>query len=56
MADYKQALDHVEDILRRMQGSLYKFQKTANPDVFCSTLPNHWRFDLKSILLNILNF
>ncbi|KAI6239808.1 hypothetical protein M3Y99_00532500 [Aphelenchoides fujianensis] len=42
MDEYKSALDNVEEWLRRI-GGMSKFQKTGSPDIFCSTLPSHWR-------------
>ncbi|KAI6220258.1 hypothetical protein M3Y95_01065900 [Aphelenchoides besseyi] len=42
MDEHTTALDNVQEWLKRMSG-MCKFQKTASPDVFCSTLPSHWR-------------
>ncbi|KAE9552903.1 hypothetical protein FO519_003888 [Halicephalobus sp. NKZ332] len=42
MSDIETALSFVEDYLSKVNGSC-KFIKTASPDVFCTSLPNHWR-------------
>ena len=37
------ALERAHDAFRRL-GTTCRFRATGNPDVFCSTLPTHWRF------------
>lgn len=44
---YKQALDHVEEVLRRTPNG--SFQITASPNILCSKLPSHWRLFLDKI-------
>uniref|UniRef100_A0A914I577 Runt domain-containing protein n=1 Tax=Globodera rostochiensis TaxID=31243 RepID=A0A914I577_GLORO len=41
-AEQDLALNRAEESMRRIAGQC-RLQKTAHPDLFCSTLPTHWR-------------
>lgn len=47
------ALERAEESLNRISGTC-QLRKTGNPSIFCSSLPNHWRYKIR-LFLNIFS-